>query len=232
MVERYSISRLSSVLEERFQIEKDEKYKPRYNAAPTQLLPVITLSGRGGLSYFHWGQTPQLARNKTVSQKLLFTDAGHLMVKSNLKRKLSSHRCIIPADGFFAWKKTGKKELIPYRIVPLDQSVFSVPGLWEEYENEEGDNVHTFSMIQTVAPEVINSITGTFPVILNPKSEEIWLDKKAEPEALISLLTPYSDNELSFFSVSTKIYSLNADGPELTKPAPAADQFGNYSLFD
>ena len=232
MIERYSISKPALDLEERFGIEVDKKYKPKYNASPTQLVPIITLSGRGGLSYFHWGQTPELAKAKPVSQKLLFADSSDLTIKANLKRKLATHRCIIPADGFYAWKKVGKKEMIPYRIVTLNQVLFSIAGLWEEYEDESGNEVHTFSMIQTKSPGLIEQITPSLPAILHQDEEEIWLEKSSGSDDLISIIKPYSNDELSFFTVSSRIHSLNAEGPELAKPAPAADQFGNYSLFD
>jgi putative SOS response-associated peptidase YedK len=195
-------------------------------------MPIITLSGRGGLSYFHWGQTPELAKNKPVSQKLLFTDTANFTIKANLRRKLQTHRCIIPADGFYAWKKVGKKEMIPYRIVPLDQALFSIAGLWEEYEDESGNEVHTFSMIVIKSPPGIGDITSTLPAILHQDQEEIWLEKSAETEDLLSLIQPYSTDALSFFTVSSRILSPDANGPELMKPAPASDQFGNYSLFD
>lgn len=232
MIERYSISNTSSQLAERFNIEVDPKFKPRYNASATQLMPVITQSGRGGLSYFHWGQTPAMAKNKAVSSKLLFADAEDLLIKSNLKRKMQSHRCIIPADGFYAWKKVGKKELIPYRIVALDQHLFSVAGLWEEFEDESGDDIHTFTMIYTPSPKVISDITESFPAILNQEQESVWLDPDVDPASLPRMLAPYNEDQLSFFTVSSRIHSAKVDSPDLMKPAPASDQFGNYSLFD
>jgi len=232
MVERFSISKPLDDLLERFSIESSKRYKPRYNASPTQLLPVITLSGKGGLSYFYWGQTPSMAKNKPVGAKWIFTDAQKIFEKVSLKKKLNENRCLIPCDGFYAWKQIGKRKFIPYRIIPLDQSLFSIPGLWEEYEDEKGESIHTFSIIQTQSPQILEAITPSLPIIFYPEDEEIWLDPEADFEGLASTLKSYSNDELSFFTISSKIISMEFDGPELIKPAPASDQHGNYSLFD
>jgi len=232
MVERYSVTKSLDDLIDRFSIESTKSYKPRYNASPTQIMPVITLSGKEGLSFFYWGQTPAMARNKPVGSKWLFTDAEKILEKAPLKRKLEDHRCIIPMDGFFSWKKVGKKEFIPYRIIPLDQSLFSVPGLWEEYEDEGGTTVHTFSIIQIQSPAMIESITENIPVIFYPEDEAVWLNNQSTFEELAAVLKPYSNDELSFYTVSSKIANLKIDSPDLIKPAPASDQHGNYSLFD
>lgn len=232
MIERYSITKPLDDLIDRFSIESSKIYKPRYNASPTQILPVITQTGREGLSFFYWGQTPSMAKNKPVGSKWLFVSAEKIFEKSNLKRKLDNYRCIIPMDGFFAWKKVGKKEFIPYRIIPLDQSLFSVPGLWEEFEDENGRTVHTFSIVHTRAPQAVESITPEMPVILYPEGEEIWMDNQSSEEDIVSVLKPYSNDELSLYTVSSRIAKLDADSPDLIKPAPASDQHGNYSLFD
>jgi putative SOS response-associated peptidase YedK len=100
MIERYSIHATPSQLIERFKIEESHAYKPRYNAAPSQLLPVITHESPQGFSYFYWGTAPQWSRNKTLAERIINTHAELIKEKPVFKKQLLRYRCLIPADGF------------------------------------------------------------------------------------------------------------------------------------
>src|SRR5678816_494226 len=123
MFDRYSLTATSKQVAERFSVEVHESYKPRYNASPSQLLPVITSSGRKGLSWFYWGRPPQFAHNKTLGERIINQSVSSLLEKTNLKRTLLKDRCIIPADGWYAWKRIGKKTMVPHRLIAADQSM-------------------------------------------------------------------------------------------------------------
>jgi len=114
MCGRYSLSKSKIELEERFQAEMLTDFKPRYNIAPTQLVPVVTSQSPKGFSFFYWGITPEFGRNKPVSQKLINAKAESVHQKMTFKSSFKQRRCIIPADGFYEWKKLGKKTSIPH----------------------------------------------------------------------------------------------------------------------
>jgi len=232
MVDRYSLTITASALPERFSVEVSDHYKPRYNAAPSQLLPVITSSGRQGLSWFYWGRPPQYARNKNLGEKIINLPIETLKEKPVLKKALLRHRCIIPADGFYGWKKVGKKVSIPHRIAVTDQKLFSFAGLWEEFEDENNSTVHTFTIITMPANEMIGPITERMPVIFDKPGEDRWLDPKTSESELVSLLKVYPAGKMSIYIVSHQISNPAIDHPSLIIPAPAADQFGNLTLFD
>jgi putative SOS response-associated peptidase YedK len=229
MIERYSISANSQDLAERFSIEVPEFYKARYNAAPSQLLPIILLSSRG-LSFFYWGESPQWSKNKPFSEKWINVRAEQIKEKPVLQKALKKNRCLIPADGFYAWKKAGKKTQIPYRFVLKSKEIFSIPGVWEEYDDEDGEVVHTFTLITQEAKD--NKITERIPVIFDAAKEKIWMDAEVSVEELTSLLALSEIEKLEHFSVQPRINLLTADDKSLIIPAPAADQFGNLTLFD
>jgi putative SOS response-associated peptidase YedK len=232
MVDRYSLTALSPALAERFSVEVPDHYKPRYNAAPSQLLPVITSSGRQGLSWFYWGRPPQFARNKNLGEKIINLSIETLKEKPVLKKALIQHRCIIPADGFYAWKKVGKKISIPHRISVADQKLFSIAGLWEEFEDEDSTMVHTFTIITTPSNKAILSITERMPVIFDKTTEDVWLNTKTPESELITILRTYASEKMSLYTVSPRINNPTNDHPSLIIPAPASDQYGNLTLFD
>lgn len=232
MVNRYSISATAKTVAERFSIEHPEHYTPRYNASPSQLLPVITASGRQGLSWFYWGRPPQFAHNKALGEKIINQHANDLAEKSNLKRTLLKNRCIVPADGWYAWKKIGKKTLVPHRFIATDQSIFSFAGVWEEFEDETESMVHTFRILTVGANESVASITDSMPVILTKSQEDLWLHKESDEKELLGILKSYPAMNISAYTVSPRINDPQNEHSSLLLPAPSADQFGNLTLFD
>ena len=138
----------------------------------------------------------------------------------------------MPADSFYAWKKVGKKTMVPWRILLKSKEVFSIAGLWEEYDDHEGNSFHTFSIISVPAENWIADITERMPLIFSLEEEKIWLDKHASEDQLIALIKGYPATLLEGYNVSPSINSVERDVPSLIIPTPPADQFGNLTLFD
>lgn len=232
MADRYTISLPATSAAEYFKVKVSDDYSPRYNAAPAQLLPVITAHAPLGFSFFYWGTIPGWSGNKSISQKLLTVSVEEVISRSVVRQLLKSRRCIIPADGVYFWKKVGKKSRIPYRITLQSKSPFGIAGIWEEFEDENDQTHHTFRMISTAAPQNLHFLTDSMPVVLDKEQQDRWLNEKTSEEEAIELLKPVAGGKLSFYTVSSKIDQIALDIPELIKPVSAMDQFGNYSLFE
>jgi putative SOS response-associated peptidase YedK len=232
MIERYSIPASINELIARFQIEDSPPYKPKYNAAPSHLLPVITHDSPQGLSYFYWGVSPQWGKNKTVAERLINTRLEFIQEKPMLKKNLMRYRCLIPADGFFAWKKVGKKTSIPWRFIPKQKNLITFPGLWEEYDDADGNSFHTFSIITTAANKQVADVTDRMPVSFTRAEEILWLNKESSEETLLTILKNNVAADWEGFTVSPGIKSPDAESALLIRPTPASDQFGNLTLFD
>jgi len=233
MPERYSISASPEDLSSRFGIETPTSFQPKYNAAPTQLLPVITAEASKGFSYFYWGAIPEMAKNKALSKKIYTTPAETLLDKGTFRKSMKPHRCTIPLDGFYSWKLIGKKTLVPYRIFPSNSGLLAVAGIWEEYENmANGEVVHTFSMITLPSTGILTPICERIPLSLSSENESKWLDLNSSPEAIESVIRNPSKVEMTYFNVSPRINEPDFNSPNLLKPVPPADQHGNYTLFN
>jgi putative SOS response-associated peptidase YedK len=185
-----------------------------------------------GISTFYWGNLPKWSKNKALSEKIINIHAETILEKSSSKRGLMKSRCLIPADGFYAWKKVGKKTIIPNRFVLNDGDLFSFAGIWEEFEDEDGKELHTFSIITTPANELVSSVQERMPAILTPSSEKIWMDQSSDESTLVSLLASYPSDKMSYYPVSPRILDSSANAPSLIIPTPPVDQFGNLTLFD
>jgi putative SOS response-associated peptidase YedK len=231
MIERYTVTATNDQLAQRFGVEVPTGYKPHYNAAPTHLLPVI-LQGSAGISFFYWGTHPEWAKNKNVSEKLINIRAESFAERPAMRKVLKTHRCIVPSDGFYGWKKVGKKTFIPHRFVTTDKQLFSLAGIWEEFEDTDGETHHTFMLITVVANETVIPVTDRMPAILDKRKETVWMNEESTEQDLLDLLQISSNNKLDLYTVSPRINDTGLNVPSLIHPTPPADQFGNLTLFD
>lgn len=231
MCGRYSLSKSKIELEERFQAEMLVDFKLRFNIAPTQLVPVITSESPKGFSFFYWGITPDFAKNKPVSQKFINAKAETVNEKISFKSSFEKRRCLIPADGFFEWKKLGKKTKVPYRFTLADNEAFSFAGIWEEYENEKGEINHTFLILTTEPNRLVAEVHDRMPVILKKEDEKKWLDKYSSEANLLKMLTTYSADDMLSYTVSPLVNQVQNDSPGIIRKTSPVDQFGNYTLF-
>ncbi len=232
MVERYTLTSNADELSSRFNAELSPSYEPLYNIAPTSLVPVITNTTQEGFSFFYWGLMPDWSKNKSISGKLINAEAELLLDKSSYRRALKQRRCIIPADGFYLWKQVSKKSKIPSRVFFDDNKIFGIAAIWDEFEDEQGNDVHTFTIITTEANEIVSDLGPRMPAILSPENESLWLNNELPDEQWVGLLQPHSGEGMGSHTVSPKLNQITYNGADLINPAPPADQFGNYSLFD
>lgn len=231
MCGRYSLNKSKIELEERFQAEMLADFKPRFNIAPTQLVPVITSDSPKGFSFFYWGITPDFGQNKPVAQKLINARAETINEKISFKGSFQRRRCLIPADGFFEWKKLGKKTKIPYRFTLREEEIFSFAGIWEEYETVSGESQHTFLILTTTPNELVEEVHDRMPVILRRDQEKKWLDKYSSEGELIKMLKPLPAELMQSYTVSPLVNSVMNDSPSILRRTSPMDQFGNYTLF-
>ncbi|WP_186756908.1 SOS response-associated peptidase [Echinicola salinicaeni] len=231
MCERYSLGKTQQDLESRYEAELLDEFHPRYNIAPTQLLPVITSDSPKGFSHFYWGITPDFAKNKPVSPKFINAPSETAPTKASTKSAFQKRRCIIPADGYYSWKRVGKKTKIPHRFTLEDNSLFSFAGIWEEFENDKGGTNHTFLILTVPANKINKEFGDRMPVIFTKDQEKIWLDKYSSLDQLTETLLPYPTEQMLTYPVSPAVNQISVDAEYLIKRTSPMDQFGNYTLF-
>ena len=232
MCGRYTIIAKAEEIEKRFNVEVPELYAPRYNAAPTQILPVITNENPDGLSFFRWGLIPSWAQDITIGSKLINARSETIDEKPTFRQAFKSRRCLVIADGYYEWKKVSKKSRIPYRIQLSSEQLFSFAGLWEIYKSGNDACIHSFTIVTTESNSKTSQIHDRMPVMLDPDTEKIWLNNDVSPSEHLHVLQPYNQNGIKYYSVSNLVNSVQNDNDQLIRPAPAMDQSGNLSLFD
>ena len=210
MCGRYTISTSQEILEDRFQAKflEDSKYEPRYNAAPSQILPVILNTEPGHIEMARWGIMPVWWTRK---DGLINVRAETLIEKHTFKKDLESRRCLVLADGFYEWQKT-KEGKQPYRFIRKDKEPFAFAGIWET-NTFDGEKINTFSIITTTPNEVTKQVHGRMPVILSPQEEMKWLEGGG-----VELLNPFPAEEMETYKVGSTLNSPMKDSATLIEP--------------
>lgn len=210
-------------LADRFGIPIDgPKLKPRYNIAPTQDVPVILKSpaGKPYLEIMHWGLIPHWAKDPKIGYKMINARAETLNEKPSFRAPLKSRRCIVPATGFFEWKRDGAQKT-PMYITAKDGELLSLAGLWETWKTPAGPLLHSFTIITTQANDGMKPIHDRMPAILERKDEEAWLDTEKMPaEDALKLLKPCTDEILITYPVATLVNSPKNESPACIDRTP------------
>jgi putative SOS response-associated peptidase YedK len=216
MCGRYTISTDPARLAERFQAEVPPQLTtPRFNAAPTQLLPVV-LDADHSMQLLRWGLIPHWAEDASIGNKMINARAETIAQKPSFREAFRKRRCLVLADGYYEWQKTadGKQ---PMRFVLNNEGPFAFAGLWETWRHGE-ELIRSFTIITTSANATTAPVHNRMPVILLPEHEQRWLDPKTEPLDLHELLLPYPDDEMRFYPVSKSINSPSNEGATLIAP--------------
>lgn len=212
MCGRYTLSD-SDHLKQRFHVERPFKQvAANFNVAPTQTMPVIQHGADGPeLVLMRWG-IPRFVGPGVV--KDVFNTRSDKAFGSWKKLTLGQ-RVLVPATGFYEWKKLDSATKQPYFIHPKQTDLFAFAGVWNAWKNEDGQVINTYSIMTTEPNKEMSDIHNRMPVILHPEDEAAWLDPTNTQTTIDDLLRPYEDNGLELFQVSTDVNNARTNNPHL-----------------
>jgi putative SOS response-associated peptidase YedK len=201
--------------------------QPNYNVAPGQILPVVTAGDNGPkLEMMKWGLVPFWAKDPKIGYKLINARDDTVFTKPMWRSVILRKRALIPANGFYEWKKPpggAKTPKQPFFIHPKQTDLFSFAGVWDSWKDAEGLEWHTYSIVTTDPNREMSSIHNRMPVILHPEDEAAWLDPANDSRAQIEpLLHPYDDAGLEMFEVSTDVNVTRNNDAKLILPVNSA----------
>ena len=188
---------------------------PRYNIAPTQMVAALTEPGQ--LVELKWGLIPAWAKDPKIANNLINARAETLQEKPSFRTALAKRRCLIPADGYFEWRKeNGGKQ--PYFFHRRDDGLFSFAGLWDEWRSPDGEAVRTCTIITTESNELAAEYHHRMPAILKRSDEALWLDPSLRVPDLLQLLAPYPADDLAVYPVSRAVNTPGRDDAQIIEP--------------
>jgi len=231
MCTRYSLTKTKDIISKKYNFALPEQWRVRYNIAPGQTAAVITNRRQDEISFFKWGLIPNWSVDDSTGTNLMNAKAETILTKAPFKQAVRTQRCLVLSDGYFEWKKIGKTK-VPFRITLASDNLFAFAGIWDYWENPEGDIVNTFSIITTNSNALIGDIHDRMPVILRPEDEKRWLSDKLSDQEIVGILKPIESEKVSFYQAHKVINSAEYDYPECIQVAPKIYPGESFSLFD
>ena len=233
MCGRYRLSRRKQILEEHFAADWDDlDWKPRYNIAPTQFVPVVRPNSKSAsreISLIRWGLVPSWAKDSSKAASMINARSETAASKPAFSYALKFRRCLIPADGFYEWLKVGKAKQ-PFCFEVNRGQLFAFAGLWEIWNDPSGRALETCSILTTTPNALTAPVHDRMPVILDPQCYDRWLDPGITDTIVVSEFSrPFDAHLMRCFPVSSRVNQTANDDPECSAPVEIVQSQG--SLF-
>lgn len=223
MCGRYVLTTPGEVLAQIFETapppeELLEAIVPRYNISPTQQVPIVRRAAPPDaareLALVQWGLVPHWAKDPAIGNSLINARAETAAEKPSFRDAMKRRRCLIPADGFYEWKKLGKGKQ-PFLIRMRGGSTLAFAGLWSQWKNpESGATLETCAILTTTPNELTATVHDRMPVILPATTWNRWLDDAPPGTPVTELLLSLPAKDMEVFPVGKRVNSPANEGPE------------------
>jgi putative SOS response-associated peptidase YedK len=205
---------------------------PRFNVAPTQEHPILR-RGPGGLELHQhrWGLLPRWARDRKGAARMINARSDTLFEKPAYRDAARRRRCLVPATGFYEWRKEYPKgePRLPFHLTPTAGAILALGGIWEEWDDpESGERVPTFSVVTTDANKDLEFFHDRMPVLLTtPTARAAWLDPTTSQPELAALMVSAPAGTLRATLVGDHVNRVANDDPDcLNAPRGQVGLFG------
>jgi putative SOS response-associated peptidase YedK len=215
------------------EVRVDEPFEPSWNVAPTDPVTVVLQRDDGrSVERHRWGLIPSWAKRASEGARMINARAESLAESPAFRVAFGKRRCIVPADGFYEWRRSGRQRVAFY-LRPPEDGVLALAGLWSVWKDPAtGLWVPSAAVVTTDANAAVAGIHDRMPVLLPRDAWADWLDPAQDDlDWLRSLLVPAPDDVLAIDPVSAAVNDVRNDGPELIAPVVAADELAQPTLF-
>ncbi|HET6301657.1 SOS response-associated peptidase [Microbacterium sp.] len=217
----------------RVDVESDDLPEPSYNIAPTSRVAIVLDSAKTDpptrrLEPARWGLVPAWAKDLSIGARAFNARSEELEDKPMFRRALEKRRAIVPASGYYEWKKVGDRK-IPHYIHPADGSPLFFAGLYEWWKDpakpdDDPDKwVLSFTILTRDSIGSLGSIHDRMPLFLDVDHADAWLDTATDNvrdvlDAAIDAAPAVADT-LDNYVVSKAVGNVRNNYPELLEPA-------------
>jgi putative SOS response-associated peptidase YedK len=204
----------SAVVDAAFVDDAERLDRPRFNAAPTDRLPIVRVhDAHRALRPARWGLVPAWAKDEKIGASLLNARSETVFEKPAFKDALHKRRCLVPMDGFYEWKTEGKLKQ-PFLFSFTDDRPFALAGLWSTWKGPAGP-VESFTILTTEANALVATLHDRMPVIVAEQDYYEWLDPARSTVDLDRLRAPRAWPGLLMRPVSRRLGNVRFDDPAL-----------------
>jgi len=225
MCGRYAVTSSPEAIRALFRYADLPNFPPRYNIAPTQPVAIVRLeSGERRFALVRWGFIPSWAKDpKHVS--LMFNARGETVVdKPAYRAAMRRRRCLVPADGFYEWRRVGSSSQ-PFYVRRKDRKPFAFAGLWETWAGPNGEELDTAAIITTRANRTLARIHERMPVVVPEEAYDLWLNcAEVDAHAAMAVVSPAAEDLLEVYEVSDAVNRAVTDDPILLRPLTESEK--------
>jgi putative SOS response-associated peptidase YedK len=226
MCGRYMVISSPEAIRRLFGYPEQPNFPPRYNVAPTQPVPIVRIvEGQRQFALVRWGLIPPWVKDPRKFALLINARGESVNDRAAFHYAMRRRRCLVPADGFYAWKDEGGRKR-PYCVRPRQGGPIAFAGLWETWMGPNGEEMETAIIITTAAKGELARLHERMPVIVPPDAFDLWLDcgKVDAITAAAALFAPAPQGLLEAYEISPAVNHTANDGPNLIEPAAAQQQ--------
>ena len=197
--------------------------QPHYDGAPAQHFAACRLDedGNRAIAQLRWGLVPSWARDIRMGARLINARAETVHAKPSFGTAFRSRRCLVPANGWFEWQRTGVGKQ-PYYLALADGSPLSFAALWERWGGG-GEFMESFTIITTTAAPQLAGIHDRQPAIIDPDQFDDWLDPTSPVPWLLELVREPRAGPYERRPVSTRVNRVQNDDPGILDPCRRSD---------
>ncbi len=201
---------------------EDAQFRPRWNVAPTDPHPIVRLRyEERHMLPAKWGLVNTWAKDAKRAAAQINARAETLAKSGAFKDAFAKRRCVVPADGFYEWQRSGTAKQ-PFWFHRPEGGLVLFAGLYESWQQKPGEWQRTFTIITTEANGIVSPVHDRMPVILPEELVDEWLDPREEDlEKLARLLVPAGRDVLTPSPVSQRVNSVKNDDALCLAPPEA-----------
>lgn len=217
---RYALYGPSSRYRKHFATENELDLAPRFNIAPSLLLPIVRLDHDGGRRFLtaRWALIPSWVKDPADIQQPINAKSETAALKPMFRHAYRNDRVLVPADAFYEWKQENGGSIQPYLIRMRDGAPFGMAGLLEHWQSPSGE-VLSFAILTVEANPLMAEIHDRMPVIIRPNDFERWLDPLlVDVSAIQTMVAPLSGALEEAYPVSRKVGDPANHSAELIEP--------------
>jgi putative SOS response-associated peptidase YedK len=219
MCGRYRLTAKERWLAEYFNLDpEDVEWAARWNIAPTDEVATIRQDRHGPKRIFakmRWGMIPYWAKDMSIGAKTINAVCETAAEKPVFRESMKKRRCLIPADGFYEWKKIGPKKKQAFNIGMADDGLFAFAGLWDRWKGPNNKVIESCTILTTDANALLKDIHDRMPVIIEKDDYDLWLDPgMTDPAKVSDLLKPFDARLMRVYPVNATVNKVGNDGPE------------------
>jgi putative SOS response-associated peptidase YedK len=225
MCGRYALTLPPEAVKQYFGYDETPNFPPRYNISPTQPVPIIRYDSQAAsgcrFDLMRWGFIPGWVKDLKAFPLVINVRSETAREKPSFRAAFSRRRCLMPADGFYEWHRTGSGKSVQnnaYLFRRPDRSVFAFAALWECWSSPDGSEIDTVALVNGGANGLMSAVHDRCPIIIDHKDIDAWLNPSLTTDQAFGYCRPPSDDLLEMIRISSLVNKVANDRPEVQQP--------------